>query len=266
MIPFVIIVASNLESQIRESKKFLSKIIKDKGLLRALKKDFPFAHPDILVFTPHHQKAMVRGLSPHQPRGAGFISQKPHLGIELVRSLKRNLSRKPYQATQRLVFIPEAEKLTLEAQNALLKTLEEPPKNTFIILTLSRKEALLPTILSRAQIISQKKTLKLGGERQKEYLLLIKKLLKATPGERVLLAEKYSSNREEAIDFCQNLLLFWHQLLLSSSSSLDLRPQKISLAIKNTQRAKSLLEKNINVKLGVEELFLNLPKAKPQPR
>lgn len=238
MIPFVIIVASSLESQIRESKKFLSKIIKDKGLLRTLKKDFPFAHPDILV----------------------FISQKPHLGIELVRDLKRNLSRKPYQAKERLVFIPEAEKLTLEAQNALLKTLEEPPKNTFIILTLSRKEALLPTILSRAQIINQKKTPKLG-EKKKEYLLLIKRLLKATPGKRILLSEKFSDSREEAIDFCQNLLLFWHQLLLSSGSNLALPPQEIALAIKNTQKANLLLEKNINVKLAIETLFLSLPRC-----
>lgn len=239
MIPFIIITASSFQSQIKQAKKFLKTVIKDQGLLKSLKKDFPFNHPDILTLT----------------------SEKPNLGIDLVRELKKRLARKPYQASERIVLIPQAEKLTLEAQNALLKTLEEPPKDTIIILTTPQKEALLPTILSRTQVISKKTPLKLGKNKKDEYLQLIKKLLPASPGERILLTEKFSQSREEAISFCQELLLFGHQLLLSPRGLRQgkLSPLEISQALKKTQKAKNLLEKNVNVRLVIEDMFLSFP-------
>jgi len=241
MIPFVIITASSFEAQIKQAKKFIKSIIKDKELLKALSKDFPFSHPDILILT----------------------SEKPSLGIDLIRELKKILARKPYQASQRLVLVPQAEKLTLEAQNALLKTLEEPPKDTIIILTTLKKDFLLPTILSRGQVISHKTALKLEKKKKDEYLQLIKKVLAASPGKKILLAENFSQSREEAMTFCQELLLFWHQLLLSprQAQQIKLTLLQISQALKQTQKAKNLLEKNINVKLVIEEMFLCLPKS-----
>ncbi len=241
MIPFVIITASNFEAQIKQAKKFLKSIIKDPGLLKALSKDFPFSHPDILILT----------------------SEKPSLGIDLIRELKKRLARKPYQASQRIVLVPQAEKLTLEAQNALLKTLEEPPKDTTIILTTFKKDTLLPTILSRGQVINHRTALKLEKKKKDEYLQLIKKILTASPGKRILLTENSPQGREEAIIFCQELQIFWHQLLFSSrqTQQIKLTPLKISQALKETQKAKNLLEKNINVKLVIEEMFLCLPKS-----
>lgn len=235
MIPFVIIIASGFANQINQAQKFLLNLIQDKGLLLALKKDFPFQHPDIVLFTG-----------------------KPSVGIEEVRGLKKILSRRPYQARERLVLIPEAERLTLEAQNALLKTLEEPPKDTFIVLTVDNQNALLPTILSRAQVINKKRPVKLLKNKKRELACLVRKIVKASPGERILLAEKYSETREEAKIFCQDLLLFWHQLLISPGKKLNLSPQTINQALKKTQKAKLLIKKNVNVRLALENLFLNL--------
>src|SRR4030043_362033 len=74
------------------------------------------------------------------------------IGIDEIRKLKRFLSRRPYQAKIKAGLITEAEKLTLPAQNSLLKTLEEPPENSLVILLASQPANLLPTIISRVKI------------------------------------------------------------------------------------------------------------------
>jgi replication-associated recombination protein RarA len=81
------------------------------------------------------------------------------IGIEAVRELEHFLSLKvPGRSTyDRAIIIDNAQLLTTEAQNALLKTLEEPPQGTFLVLTATSDQALLPTIRSRAQSISVKR-------------------------------------------------------------------------------------------------------------
>ncbi len=78
------------------------------------------------------------------------------IGIEAARQLERFLrlkvpSRKKFN---RAVIIEDGHIMTTEAQNALLKTLEEPPVGTIIIITVSYQPALLPTVRSRAQTIT----------------------------------------------------------------------------------------------------------------
>lgn len=80
-------------------------------------------------------------------------ADKVSIGIEAVRQLEQFLALKvPGQSKiDRAVIIENAHLLTLEAQNALLKTLEEPPKGTILLLTSASEQALLPTIRSRVQ-------------------------------------------------------------------------------------------------------------------
>jgi DNA polymerase-3 subunit delta' len=73
--------------------------------------------------------------------------------IATVRLLKNFLSQKPFNHYSKIVLIPEADNLNPESQNALLKNLEEPGKNNYFILTTSKPQLLLPTILSRCQKI-----------------------------------------------------------------------------------------------------------------
>jgi DNA polymerase III subunit delta' len=84
---------------------------------------------------------------------------KKSIGIEDVRELEHFLALKiPGSKTvSRLVIIEDAHMLTLEAQNALLKTLEEPPSGTVVVLTTAHEHALLPTIRSRVQTLQVKK-------------------------------------------------------------------------------------------------------------
>ncbi|GAA6381461.1 DNA polymerase III subunit delta' C-terminal domain-containing protein [Intestinibacter bartlettii] len=72
--------------------------------------------------------------------------------IAQIRKLQSDILVKPYKS-YKIYVIDEAQKMTVEAQNALLKTLEEPPKYAIIILITNNKESLLDTIKSRCEII-----------------------------------------------------------------------------------------------------------------
>ena len=69
------------------------------------------------------------------------------VGIEDVRKIQKATLLKPFKGKTKAVVIDTYEDITLEAQNALLKILEEPPANTIILLTTAKKELILPTII-----------------------------------------------------------------------------------------------------------------------
>ncbi len=73
--------------------------------------------------------------------------------IKQIRDLKHTLGFPPFEAGSRVVILPDIHTMRREAANSLLKTLEEPPERTFLILTAEESVSLLPTIASRCQII-----------------------------------------------------------------------------------------------------------------
>jgi DNA polymerase III subunit delta' len=73
--------------------------------------------------------------------------------IEQVRDLQKKIIYKPMEGRRKVIIIDQAEKLNLHAANCLLKTLEEPPDDTVIILVAHAAMTLLPTIVSRCQRI-----------------------------------------------------------------------------------------------------------------
>lgn len=76
--------------------------------------------------------------------------EKSSIGVEDIRKLQRDISVRPLYSQKKVYLIPEAEKMTVQAQNCLLKTLEEPPEYGVIILVTSNYDALLETIRSRS--------------------------------------------------------------------------------------------------------------------
>ncbi|MHC4943651.1 MAG: DNA polymerase III subunit [Planctomycetota bacterium] len=73
--------------------------------------------------------------------------------IQQIRGLIEALFTKPFEASGKAALIDEADRMNEESQNAFLKSLEEPPDSTVLILVTSTPERLLPTILSRCQRI-----------------------------------------------------------------------------------------------------------------
>ena len=104
--------------------------------------------------------SQLLGLNEHQlAQHPYYLLLKPAengtVSIETVRSIQKFLQLKTTGASpiRRIVCLEHADGLTQEAQNALLKLLEEPPADTVIMLTVHSKRSLLPTILSRAQVL-----------------------------------------------------------------------------------------------------------------
>lgn len=79
-------------------------------------------------------------------------SEEQNIGIDEIRPLLEWLPLKPFNNNVKLALILGAEKLTIEAQNILLKSLEEPPADTQICLVTNSLHAMLPTITSRCII------------------------------------------------------------------------------------------------------------------
>ena len=92
-----------------------------------------------------------QALSENHPDIIRITHEKPNsIGVEDIRTQVNNdMGIKPYQGPYKVYLIEEAEKMTVQAQNALLKTIEEPPSYAVIILITTNQEAFLPTILSR---------------------------------------------------------------------------------------------------------------------
>src|SRR3989344_5198232 len=80
-----------------------------------------------------------------------FIIERESLGIDDVRKLREMSIQKAFGEMK--VFLILSSRYTIESQNALLKTLEEPPPNTHYFLTIDEKETLIPTLLSRVEIL-----------------------------------------------------------------------------------------------------------------
>jgi len=86
-------------------------------------------HPDVTEMTPEGRLRVIK--------------------IDTIRELRSQAAFRPYEGKNKVYIILEAERMTAEAANALLKTLEEPPPASLIILTTPDESSLLPTIVSR---------------------------------------------------------------------------------------------------------------------
>ena len=96
-------------------------------------------HPDLHVIAPTPPET--------NPRGARAIR------IAAIRELSRQAALRPVMARRKVFILDEAERMTGEAPQAFLKTLEEPPAATVMILILPRARAVPATVLSRCQVV-----------------------------------------------------------------------------------------------------------------
>jgi DNA polymerase-3 subunit delta' len=81
------------------------------------------------------------------------LPDKRDISIDQLREIQRELHLRPYEATRKACIMEPAERMSVNAANSLLKTLEEPPGNAIIILLSENADMLLPTIRSRCQLI-----------------------------------------------------------------------------------------------------------------
>lgn len=87
----------------------------------------------------------------NEPWKKSFFSSKAEIRIDIIRHLQHRINLSLNEALKRVYIIEDADKMNVKAANAFLKTLEEPPADTVLILTTTKPQAILPTILSRCQ-------------------------------------------------------------------------------------------------------------------
>lgn len=184
-----------------------------------------------------------------EPTAAGSI------GIDKIREVKAKLVLKPFNSPFKLGLFLDFNTATVEAQNAFLKTLEEPPANTIIVLTARNKDLLLPTVVSRCQVI----TLATSHEQLATSELAIHNtqlitLLRGGVGEKLKLAEDVGKNREEAAVWLEKMIIFIRQKLTDNHSNHDYLN-----FLKSFQQTHVILTTtNVNPRFALENLFLSL--------
>lgn len=169
-----------------------------------------------------------------------FSGQK----IEDIRNLNSFVSLSLKEKTA--IVLKNIENSTNEALNAFLKNLEEPQKNLFFLLTSSSIHKVLPTIISRCQIIytSQKRELVKNEE--------VEKFIKMDTAEKFSFFDRMRK-REDAISFFQDLIFNLHRDLINSDNNLN----NISNTLENAQKTLSRLEMNGNVNLQLTNFVVN---------
>jgi DNA polymerase III delta prime subunit len=180
-----------------------------------------------------------------------FIESEKAVGIAQVRDFQKRIFLKPFKSKQKAVILSTQNTITTEAQNALLKVLEEPPDNTILLLICESSEDFLPTIISRCKIITLDK--EPSEINLKEYGEILLSLKDKGVGDRLKLAQDNSKDKETALRFIEGLILA-AEVLLKNSKDKTLGQtiglmQKTYAGIKNT---------NANLRLSIENLLLNL--------
>ena len=85
-----------------------------------------------------------------------YKPSKASFGVDDVREIIDEVNKKPFEGDKKVIIIHQGNKLTIQAQNALLKTIEEPPKGVYIIILCESLELILDTIKSRCEIYKLK--------------------------------------------------------------------------------------------------------------
>ena len=117
-----------------------------------------------------HCQSCLQAQSMNQPDIIRVTHEKPNtISVEDIRGqLNGDIQIKPYSSPYKIYIVDEAEKLSPQAQNALLKTIEEPPAYAVILLLTANTGMLLPTILSRCVMLNMKPA---SDELVREFLM-----------------------------------------------------------------------------------------------
>jgi len=186
-----------------------------------------------------------------------FIQTEGTIGIEEVRNLQKNVMFTPIKSSSKAAIIKNAHKVSVEAQNALLKLLEEPPLHTYIILTAETGNNFLPTILSRCTIINITQEQTFSEDEKAKWIKQLHAIFQFTIAEKLILAETVGKDKETALSWLEQLTLAAHEKMLTVNSEKD--KQTYCLFITKLQRMYSIIKStNVNPRFAMENLFLDI--------
>ena len=176
-----------------------------------------------------------------------ILPVKKSISIDQIRDLKKHIYQKPVKDKFKFVTIEQAEKLTAEAQNALLKIFEEPPAHAIIVLEANDKSQILPTIQSRAVIkrvySDQFQTDEISLLEESEISTLLEKISKI----------------ENPSDWLDNQIIFLYNQL---KDNIRAHPRHSSALIReiiqNCAETKRMIDQNVNPIFALANLVFSL--------
>jgi len=183
-----------------------------------------------------------------------MIEPEKTMGIGDVREAQQKLYLKPFRSPMKAVILDAGLGITIDAQNALLKSLEEPPENTIIVLIVSELESVLPTIISRCKVIDLNNSINLSEEEKGDYGKILIKLQKASTGEKLKLAQDYGKTKEESAKWTEKMILVIREEMLEEED----RGMLLKLLQEFERANKSLKTTNANPRLTLENLFFSI--------
>jgi len=198
-------------------------------------------------------QALGINFSPNEPDNL-IVQPQKSIGIEQVRQVKSFLNKKSWQGgAKKIVVIWQAGLLTIEAQNAFLKTLEEPPPNSLIFLAAANQAAFLPTILSRCHLII------LTTETNKKELAEMsfadwQQLAQSPLSERLKKTELLGKNRGKLQLWLKEAILLLQNQLNKSGANF----QKLNHWLTILSQAHQILNQNVNSQRVIDWVMIKL--------
>jgi len=129
------------------------------GVCRHCRRVLAFEHPDVRITIPVTGSVTMEDVGALLARRASDgvtpleLPGNCSITIDSVREVQSRLALKPFEGRGRAEIVVGADRMRQEGANALLKTLEEPPDGTLLVLTAVRATAVLPTVRSRTQMV-----------------------------------------------------------------------------------------------------------------
>jgi len=176
------------------------------------------------------------------------------MGIEDVRNIQKAILLKPFRGKTKAVVIDAYESITTEAQNALLKILEEPPANTVLIILTAKKDLILPTIISRCKVLFlQEDEIKLTENDLSELEKTLNTLLSGKIGDRLKIAQDVTKNKDDSALWLERMAIFVKNKLIKENEN----PKNLSFLKELQKTYKVIKSTNVSQRTSLENFFLS---------
>ncbi|MDR0956258.1 MAG: DNA polymerase III subunit delta' [Endomicrobium sp.] len=246
------------------------------GVCRSCKKITKNIHPD-LHFVDFAKQADMKGEE---------LAKQKTLKIEIMKYMQKKIATKAYEGKWKIFIIEPAEKMNITAANSLLKTIEELPENTIIILIAKHKEAIPRTIVSRSQILFFQP---LSNEMiitwlMSNFSLSLQKaqeIAKISEGSLEFAIQFINEKKNEGISLWNKLnnkklyisdILNFSKNIMQKNNALEcintmitevkkdfrVYPKKFAVVLNLLNNSRTLLLKNVNSQIVLDNLFLDL--------
>lgn len=207
--------------------------------------------------------------------------QGTSLKIEQMREVQKAVAYKHFEGRYKVIILWRADLMTEQAGNSLLKILEEPPQKTLFILVAENGDNILPTVVSRCQVIrfgpgghDLATELDILDDDRQQIMELVEAVSSIDDLQLLSVADSWQKTREESKKLLEGLALCFREIAVTKitgsnrftckpvvfqdMSGSRMTPGKALQAAETVQNSIRLLDQNANLKLVIDVLFLQL--------